>query len=203
MKRSVLCLICLCLLVSAFMVSCGMDYRYSLDENLHNQVELVYDENDQVPSHMVYKGTIYTFFESTDFLSIHTNKAKTLVSWNGNRYVGYVSEYYSDTLEEPLFIYFKTWVFLREDYDYTADTFVIKNTSAEIVWKDIFGAEQTPFDFQSPITVNLYSKQCPRIHAALELACVEDQWYGSVPGSRCVWTLSEEFVELLSQNGLI
>ena len=80
---------------------------------------------------------------------------------------------------------------------------MIKNTSAEIVWKDIFGIEQTRFDFQSPITVELYSKQCSRIKATLELEYVEDQWYVSVPGSQSVWILSDEFVEMLSQSGLI
>ena len=185
------------------LTSCGLDYRGSLDEDLHNQVDLVYDESGQDPSHIVYKGKTYTFFDSTDFLSINTIKANTLVSWNGNRYVGYVSEYYSYTLEEPLFIYYKSWVFLREDYDYKADTFVIKNSSAEIVWKDMFGAEQTRFDFQSPITVELYSKQCSRIKATLELEYVEDHWYVSVPGSQSVWILSDEFAEMLSQSGVI
>jgi hypothetical protein len=203
MKRSLLCLLCLCLLVSACFVSCGLDYRASLDENLHNQVDLVYDENDQDVSHVVYKGKTYTFFDSTDFLSINTKNANTLLSWNGHRYVGYVSEYYSYTLEEPLFIYYKSWVFLREDYDYKADMFVIKNSSAEIVWKNIFGTEQTRFNFQSPITVELYSKQCSRIKATLELEYVEDHWYVSVPGSQSVWILSDEFAEMLSQSGVI
>ena len=81
--------------------------------------------------------------------------------------------------------------------------FALGDRDKKIVWTDIFGAEQTPFDFQSPLAVNLYSGQCSRIHAALELACVEDQWYVSVPGSQSVWILSDEFVELLTQNGLI
>lgn len=196
----------LTLMISALLMltSCGLDYRYALDESLHNQIELVFEENGNEPSHIIYQGNKYTFSRTTDFVSVDLlDENDVLLSWNGNRYFGYVDEYYSYTLDNPLFIYYKTWVFFNEDYDYMTDTFIIENTDVQIGGEEIFSFEQTSFDFINPVKVELCSKQSPRIKICLELECIEGKWYLSFPTSPNVWIPSDELITILSESGLL
>ena len=190
------------LVVSVFLslTSCGLDYRYSLDESLHNQIEVV-KEDDNLAHHLIYQGDKYV--SVGDYYQSH--KDDVMLSWNGYRYIWYIDEYYSYTSEKPLFIYNKSTrcVYFREDYDYTTDTFVIENTESEIVWKDMLHSQQSNFDFEDPIEIEIYSKQCPRIRTYVHLVCDETNWYLSVPGYGEVWIASEEFIKILSQNGLL
>ena len=125
MLKKVSTLLLICLVLLTFM-SCGLGYRYSLDESLHNQIDLVW--NGKEPSHIIYKGVKYTFAE-TNFFNLGSHKDDIMLSWNGNRYFGYINEYYSYTSKNPLFIYHKSWVFFCDGYEYLTDTFVIENTS--------------------------------------------------------------------------
>lgn len=196
-----------CFLLCSF-ASCAMtgivpDNPY-FDEN-YNEYKNIVDEIslENGTFRLEYAGNVFLPF-SGDEVFVAQSDHDIFLGWTGSWW-GYQNQYYAFQTDNPLYIY-ETRIdrlYFREDYDYRADTFVIKNTSAEIVWKDIFGTEQTRFDFQSPITVELYSKQCSRIKATLELEYVEDHWYVSVPGSQSVWILSDEFVEMLSQSGLI
>ena len=205
----------LTLMISTILLltSCGLDYRYSLDENLHNQIECVMIENE--PSYITYRGDNYIFAGTTNFFHVDTYEVDTnyyksyeddiLLSWNGNRYVGYIDEYYSYTSECPKFIYNERlgWVYLHEDYDYAEDIFAIENTSIEIIWEDIFDSEHSEINFTDPVTVVLYAKQLPRIKTTLEIECIEHQWYLSLPDTQTVWRASDAFIKLLSENGII
>ncbi|MBQ8440011.1 MAG: hypothetical protein IJX19_05075 [Clostridia bacterium] len=196
------------------LTSCGLDYRYSLDESLHNQIEVV-KEDDNLAHHLIYQGEKYMFVGDTNLFHVDTYKTGTgyylsykddvMLSWNGYRYIWYIDEYYSYTSENPLFIYNERlgWVYFHEDYDYTTDTFVIANTESEIVWKDMFHSQQSSFDFVDTIKVEIYSKQCPRIKTYVRLVRDEKHWYLSLSGSQDVWIASEEFIQILSQNGLL
>lgn len=115
---------------------------------------------------------------------------------------------YSDTLEDPVFIYTDGSdenVYFRHDYDYLTDTFIIENTDVEIVWEDVFGPQQNnAFLLSSSIDVTLYSKQYPRINARLGIGCVDNQWFiVSLPNLAGVWTPSDEFLQILFDNGII
>ena len=115
---------------------------------------------------------------------------------------------YSDTLEDPVFIYTvgsDENVYFRHDYDYLTDTFIIENTDVEIVWEDVFGTQQNnTFLHSSSIDVTLYSKQYPRINARLGIGCVDNQWFiVSLPRFAGVWTPSDEFLQILFDNGII
>ena len=194
--------------------SCGLDYRYSLDEDLHNQVKLIFKEDEFDPSYAIYKDKKY-MLHTADYLyvDIRPSDDDVMVSWNGNRYFGYVNEYYSDTAEDPLFFYYRDRTFLLESYDYSKDTFVFGNAELEYDGEKIFFSKHArkkafysdppSFDFSNPILLSLHSKQCPRIKACLELVCIEDQWYVSLQDSRDVWVPSDEFIEFLSENKLI
>lgn len=197
------CIIILIILVLVTFTSCGLEYRYSLDESINNQVQLIFEETNSKPEYVVYQGNKYKFVEKPSFIKVDVENEDVLVSWNGNRYVGYVDLYYSDTLDNPLFIYYKTWLFLREDYNFIKDTFLIDGINAKIVLEDVFKSKSKSFDFVNPVEVVLYSEQCPRVKIYLNLVCIEKQWYLSFQYSQDVWTASDEFIEMLSENGII
>ncbi len=198
--------------------SCGLDYRYSLDEDLHNQIEIIFEEDENDPSHIIYKDKKYIYYTNYTtnqfYVDIRSNEDDVMVSWNGNRYFGYVNTYYSYTTVNPLFIYYKSWIFLLESYDYSKDTFVLENTALEYAGQKIFFSKQSArkkefysqspeFNFSNPILLSLHPKKCSRISACLELVCIENQWYVSLQDSKDVWIPSDEFIDFLSENELI
>lgn len=208
-KGLILILITIILLT---LTSCGLDYRYSLDEDLHDQIECVWGEDN--PSYIIYQNVKYIFVGTTNLFHVDTYKVDVnhyksyddiLLSWNGYRYIWYIDEYYSYTQENPLFIYNKRIgdVYFREDYNYFSDTFVIGNTTDEIVWENIFDSKQDKVDFVNSFEIELYSKQSSRVRTYLKLACVENQWYISMADSKEVWTPSDEFIKILLENALI
>ncbi len=193
--------------------SCGLDYRYSLDENKHNKIEVVMEDEDVTS--LIYQDTGYYFVGSTNFFSVMTYETEdgyylsfeddTLLSWNGNRYIWYIDEYYSYTTDDPLFIYNGRleWVYFREDYDYKSDIFVIEGADSEIVWNSIFDSADEDIDFTPQKNVSIYSKQCPRIKTSLELSLVDGQWFMRCSDSKETWIPSDEFLKILSDNGII
>ena len=212
MKKKILILL-LVFWTFLFLTSCGLDYRYSLDKNKHNRIDVIM-ENDE-PTSIIYQDSNYVFVGSTNFFSVNTYNTEDgyclsyeddiLLSWNGHRYVWYIDEYYSYTTDTPLFIYNSRleWVYFHENYDYFSDTFVIDNSGSEIIWNDIFISKQTNIDFVSQYKISLYSKQCPRIKTSLEIAFIENQWYLYLPGSQEIWVPSDKFITILSDNSLI
>ena len=193
--------------------SCGLYYRYSLDESKHNKIDVVMEDGDTTS--LIYKDTRYYFVGSTNFFSVMTYETEdgyylsfeddTLLSWNGNRYIWYIDEYYSYTDNNPLFIYNSrlNWVYFRENYDYKSDIFVIEGTDLEIVWNDMFASAVEHVDFTPQKNVSIYSKQCPRIKTALELSFVDGQWFMRCSDSKEIWIPSNEFLKFLSYNGTI
>ena len=124
------------------------------------------------------------------------------------------SFYFSYTTESPLYIYTsnktgypKNNIYFREDYDYTTDTFCIKNTSAKIVWRDIWGAK-TSVDYfalsglSDNIVVPLHSEQHSLIWICLDLVFSQGKWY-ILLSDLSVYTASDTFVQLLEDNGII
>lgn len=196
------------------LTSCGLDYRYSLDKSVHNNIEYVWAKDKNL-SYIIYNDDRYMYIGSTGFFHVDTYEVADkhyelfeddiLLSWNGYRYIWYIDEYYSYTLEDPIFIYNERLgdVYFHEDYNYLMDTFVIKDTTSEIVWENMFYSEQPYFDFANPICVIIYSKQCPRINTYLKLVCVENQWYLSLSDHKTVWLASDEFIKILLENGIV
>lgn len=192
--------------------SCGLDYRYALDEDLHNKIECVWGEDD--PSHIIYQGKRYIYVGTTGTFMVKSTTYEhyedVLLSWNGNRYFGYIDTYYSDTADNPVFIYNarNPYVFLREDYDYLTDTFVIDDTDEEIVVEDIFDSKRVVPEFKRYFNVRICSKKYPRIKIDMGLVYINDQWYIVFQpifsgDSREGWSPSDEFIKILLENELI
>ena len=211
LKKSILLIWILSLLFT--LSSCGLDYRHSLDENKHNKIVVIMEDEDTTS--LIYQDNEYDFVGTTNLFHVMTYKAEdgyyltykddVLLSWNGNRYIWYIDEFYSYAADEPLFIYNSRleWVYFRKDYDYTLDTFVSDGTNLEIIWSDIFYSPETNIDFTPQTNVSIYSQQCPRIRTSLELAFVDGQWYVRRADSQEIWILSDEFLKILSDNEII
>lgn len=204
----------LLLLSMLLLSSCESKFSLELDEEKHNKVQYV-DEKDGEPQHLIYNNNRYIYVGTLDFFRVTKKEADdeypysfeyeddVLVGWNGPWYF-YKSFYYSYTTDDPLFIYDRHEVYFREDYNYLEDVFEIANTLDEIVWQDMFGPEQSKINFVNPTKIIISSKLHPRIKTYLMLECIDNQWYMSLPHyPYSVYTPSDEFLKILSDNGII
>ena len=204
-KKRLLLLVILSLLFT--MASCGWDYAYQLDESKHNVIEE--GGEDIESSYLIYQGEKYVYIKESDCLSVSTENYQgyddILLSWNGHRYIGYIDEYYSYDTEKPVYIYCERVhrTYFREDYDFREDTFVIKDTDEEIVWKDLYGPKKDNLRFEPQVKVWIYSKQYPRIKTRVDLAMIDGIWYMSLTPLVGSWVVSDEFVSILSEKGII
>ena len=197
-------IIVLIILVLLTFISCGLDYRNSLAEDLHNQIKLFY-EDDQLC--LLYQGEKYICVGNTKLFDVDypydTNDV--LLSWNGYRYIWYIDNFYSNTTDNPVFIYNSRVhdVFFHEDYNYLKDVFIIEDTDIEIIFEDIFKLEESKIKFINANEIVLESKKIPRIKIRLNLVSLQDNVYISLPDSDTVWQCSDAFVEALKKNNLI
>ena len=209
MYKKILLLICSFILIFN-LISCGVKERFELDENLHYAIEDARGETGV--EGIYYQGEMYhidrwNLFTVTNN-SLNINEGDVQLSWNGPRF-GYLKVFYSYTKDDPLFIYETAYddVFFHETYDYLSDTFIIDGTDAEIVFSDIISdlSKHENVSLQEDICIQLYSKNHSRIRMEFNLECIENQWYfcSALSGSSPTWTVSDAFVQLLSDNGII
>lgn len=192
------------------LTSCGVKQVLELDETLHNVIEDVRGEGGLegicYQDQMYYIDRWNLFAVRND--SCNINEGDILLSWNGSRF-GYKKVFYSYTKDTPLFIYDATFddVFFNETYDYLSDTFVINGTDAEVVFSDIANdlSKHTDMNLQEDVCIQLCSKKHPRIRMELDLEYIENQWYfcSALSGSSPTWTVSDTFLQILSDNGII
>ena len=192
------------------LTSCGINDALELDKNLRYVIEDVWGEDGlegicyQDETYYIDRWNLFTVTND----SWNINEGDVQLSWNGSRF-GYTKMFYSYTTEMPLFIYetANDDVFFHETYDYTADTFVIAGTNAEIVFSDIVSdlSKHENVNLQEDITIRLYSKNHPRIKMELDLECIEGQWYfcSALSGSSPTWTVSDSFVQILVDLAII
>lgn len=151
-----------------------------------------------------YEAPLFMVTEHSPYYTAEENDIE--LGWHYS--FPFSSSAYSDTSKNPLFIYTVgngASLYFRQDYDYQTDTFAIENTTAEIVWENIFDSKQNiPYGASKAITsVTLRSKQNARIRSIIEILLVDNQWYVSVFSSFEVWTPSAEFLEILTENVII
>ena len=192
------------------LVSCGLKERFELDKNLQYAIEDIRRENGvegiYYQDEMYYIDKWNLFAVTNDSWNI--NEGDVQLSWNGPRF-GYLKVFYSYTKDTPLFIYETAFddVFFNETYDYTSDTFIIAGTEVEIVFSDMASdlSKHANVDLQEDISIQLYSKNHPRIRMELDLICIENQWYfrSALEGFSPTWTASNKLIEILSENGII
>lgn len=206
--RRIIAIIMVVLIAMTFSSCLGISFRRELDENLHNKVEYVPNNSDSI----IYQDAIY-HKEKMFFLNVSNWEYEPLdgdinISWNGSRHFFYISMFYSYSADSPLYIYQPQfqYLYLKEDYDYLSDTFVIENSGIEVVFSDMFYdiSEYSRYDTTSQAPkIILYSKNHPRIKICFQMVCVDGNWYMHPEKSFEIWKASDSFIKLLEENGLI
>jgi hypothetical protein len=209
--------IALCIVFSficTFLTSCGPLYgvkeALALDEDLHNIIkagENSYGEN----YYIIYQDTKY-YCDEMYLFSLHGGSGSYVegdvwLSWNGPRFF-YKNFYYSDTAENPVFIYEIRCddIFFREDYDYKSDTFVIEGTDKKFVFSDAITEQEVEYDlfktYYEQKDFVIYSEKYPRIRTELTLFFESGEW--CVIGTGYFgFAITDEFAEILTEEGII
>ena len=167
----------------------------------------IVSDNDEGDYHIKYDGVDYY----VDKLGLFTLKDGThevsdndvIVAWDLN---WYLYKYYSYTSDDPIFIYSPTLdqFFLRNDYNFETDTFVIEGSDKEFVFGDMLYSSTKPsythVFYPYGTDVAFYSKQCPRLQIRLRLFCIGSTWYLGAEYDNAFFEVSEELLKMLNVN---
>ena len=134
-----------------------------------------------------------------------------LVGWSSLPFgIWYLDKYYSYTTDDPVFIYISRYyeLYLREDYDYETDTFIIEGTDTRFVFSDMFSLSDTfPYQSTSHYTgernIVLYSEQYPRLRMPLRLFRMNGVWYAGGDRDNAIFEVSDDFWNLLGNGGAV
>lgn len=172
--------------------------------DLYNLIDGNKDENGE---YLLYKDQNYRL-EPNNLFTVHPNNEAhqddVMISWSDALYL---YQYYADDKHDPTFIYATrdSRVFIREDYDYTSDTFIIEGTENEFLFSDALIPASVALNVtnSSYTQIAICSKQYPRLYAHLRIVCQDGNWYVVGYSGDITFVLSEEFAELLSQKELL
>ena len=212
--------IAILLLISTILImssSCSSSSPYGVWKNLCDQypnekgkVQVIKD-NDGGDYHIEYEGTVYNIDKLKLFKEKeYTNKIPEddiLVGWDSLPFcIGYLDKYYSYTKDNPVFIYISRYneLYLRNDYNYETDTFVIEGSDKEFVFADMLTLSSDPYDtlsiYANQTDIVLYSKQYPRLRIPLRLFCVDNTWYVGGKSDKALFEVSDELFNMLNTN---
>ena len=193
MKKNIV--IMLCIIVFS-MTSCT-DYE---------DVTFIESGNSQ---HILYQNNQYyvtDIFTATKYYSV-ANENDVKLGWYYS--FPFTTYFYSDRIDNPIYIYTigsDTNVYLRQDYDYKSDSFIIDNTFDTIVFSEaIIGA---CFEYNSSIRVDelieisLYSKEHPNLKISLHLFRNDENWCLVFPTNEA-YIISPSLESILINNGIV
>lgn len=198
--------------------SCSQSSAYGVWEDMCNQypdqkgkIQIISD-NDEGNYHIEYEGVDY-YIDKLKLFRVREStheipKDDVLVSWNALPFgIGYMDKYYSYTNDNPVFIYISRYdeLYLKSDYNYETDTFVIEGSNKEFVFGNMLSLSNDfsydTFNIYSTQTdITLYSKQYPRLKIQLRLFCVDNKWYVGGESDDALFEVSDELFNMLNTN---
>ena len=207
-------LLLLMLTISIMISSCSLSSYTTWKDmtdaypNQKGKVQVISDDGSNY--HIEYEGNHYNI----DKLKLFRVKENTqeipeddvLVGWDALPFgIGYLDKYYSYTSDSPVFIYISRYneLYLRNDYNYEADIFVIKGTDQRFVFSDMFTLSNA-FSYDSithyadEIDIILYSDMYPRLQIPLRLFCVNNVWFAGGNSNFALFEVSDELLDLLN-----
>lgn len=116
--------------------------------------------------------------------------------------------YFSNTDENPMYIVrnIDEFVWVREDFDYTEDLFVIKDTDIEILFSEAFTGNtmkiSTLESHQEKASFIWHSKTVSELEIYARIYEYNDVWYMKTRTSEW-WEISDDFLNLLLENKTI
>ena len=198
--------------------SCSPSSAYGVWEDMCDQypdqkgkIQIISD-NDGGNYHIEYEGVDYNIDKLKLFRvreSTHEiPKDDVLVSWNALPFgMGYIDKYYSYTNDNPVFIYISRYdeLYLRNDYNYETDTFVIEGSNKEFVFGNMLSlSNDFSYDtfsiYSTQTDITLHSKQYPRLKIQLRLFCVDNKWYVGGGSDDALFEVSDELFNMLNTN---
>ena len=138
-----------------------------------------------------------------------------LIGWECASFgFSFLDLYYSNTSDDPVFIYAPRLrdLYIREDYTCETDTFVIEGTDQSFVFSDMLTlVDSAKRDYLRPhlvspdfISCTLYSESCSRLRIALELVSVDNEWFARVHHNSVYWfAVSDELLYELNIDTVI
>ena len=115
---------------------------------------------------------------------------------------------FSNTDENPMYIVSNigAFVWVREDFDYTEDLFVIKDTDIEILFSEAFTGNiieiSTLESHQEKVSFIWHSKTVSELKINARIYEYNDVWYMQTRSSEW-WEISDDFLNLLLENKTI
>ncbi|MBQ4113577.1 MAG: hypothetical protein IJD38_12350 [Clostridia bacterium] len=95
-------------------------------------------------------------------------------------------------------------IYFREDYDLTVQTYILDDTDTEFVFSEVFSPvawDETIAEAGEYEMLSIRLQDHPEIRLHIDLRCVDGIWY--MHNFAEMWTVSEDFVEILTEAGLI
>lgn len=183
-------------------VSCDLYDAPILAPEYKDKVDFVSSGNKT--HHIVYADSKYLLHDES-IISVEISD-DIFLGWVGS-WFGYVNKYYSSTMDNPLFIYETRmdFLYLREDYDFHTDYFVIDGTDSEILFSNaIVYNDDCVLDNNiiQGVNIVLYSKMCPRLKIYLRIFKYEDIWYASTMKGE-IYIVTEDLANVLIENKVI
>ena len=95
-------------------------------------------------------------------------------------------------------------IYFREDYDLTVQTYILDDTDTEFVFSEVFSPvawDETIAEAGEYEMLSIRLQDHPEIRLHIDVRCVDGIWY--MHNFAEMWTVSDEFVEILTEAGLI
>lgn len=156
---------------------------------------------------VIYKGQKYISTNSIFNIELETDDVK--LGWVYNFPFNGTARYYSYTAENPLYIFccttgdYASKVYLREDFDYEKESFVLEGTETEIKLAEAFvkSEHELEANLLDKCQISLYLKDEPRLKADIYCHWSEGKWFFR-SGGEC-YVLSDELAEILADEGFV
>ena len=128
------------------------------------------------------------------------------IAWDSLPFgIWYLDKYYSYTVDNPIFIYLPRLneVYIRSDYNYQTDTFVVEGTDHKFVFSDMFTlsnalAYSSDSHRSGDINIVLYSTSCNRLRIHLRIFCIRNVWFAGGDSNQALFEVSDEFLKLIN-----
>ena len=191
-----------CMAMATF-VSCGIGSLADVDFDTYGDVEVTED------GCIIYQGKKYYPTPTYLFDITHDVEKDVELGWYVNVPFSGGAYYFSNTYEDPIYIYcnvgaFDVWI--REDFDYTSDIFTIADTDIEILFSKAFTdnkVEILSLDVpEVEASFRWHSKTVPALQIRANIVEYNDTWYMQTLSLE-YWEISSEFLNLLIENKII
>lgn len=172
-------------------------YENATFKECDNQLFILYQGNEY------YKTSLFT---TTEYYGIANESDVEL----GHYYsFPFSTKFYSDTLENPIYIYTvggDTNFYLREGYDHTSDTYIVEKSSQTVVFSEVLTRSDLNEDSLQPlensIELDMYLKNHPNVRLPLQLFSDNNNWY-AITSNKEIYLISQSFLNLLDDADII